>query len=89
MQEGLTNARKHAPGAAVDVRLAGGAGDGLSVEVAQPAGRSARRPAAIPGAGTGLVGLRERVTLAGGRLEHGRDAATASSGCRAWLPWPA
>jgi signal transduction histidine kinase len=27
----------------------------------------------LPGAGTGLVGLAERVTLAGGELEHGVD----------------
>jgi hypothetical protein len=26
------------------------------------------------GAGAGLIGLAERVTLAGGRLEHGPDA---------------
>ena len=28
---------------------------------------------ALPGAGTGLIGLAERVTLAGGELEHGVD----------------
>jgi len=33
VQEGLTNARKHAPGAAVDVHLAGAPGQGLTVEV--------------------------------------------------------
>ncbi|MGH2997476.1 MAG: sensor histidine kinase, partial [Gaiellaceae bacterium] len=27
----------------------------------------------LPGAGTGLIGLAERVTLAGGELEHGVD----------------
>ena len=41
----------------------------------------------IPGTGTGIVGLAERASLAGGRLEHGR---TASGDYRlwAWLPWP-
>jgi signal transduction histidine kinase len=29
--------------------------------------------APLPGAGTGLIGLAERVTLAGGELEHGVD----------------
>jgi hypothetical protein len=45
-------------------------------------------PPQIPGAGTGIVGLAERVGLAGGRLEHGR---TADGDFRlwAWLPWPA
>ncbi|SCF14760.1 Signal transduction histidine kinase [Micromonospora marina] len=87
VQEGLTNARKHAPGVVVTVRLAGGPGDGLAVEIHNPwpVGSS---PTAIPGAGTGLVGIAERVTLAGGRLEHGRDA---DGGFRltAWLPWAA
>jgi glucose-6-phosphate-specific signal transduction histidine kinase len=27
----------------------------------------------LPGAGTGLIGLAERVTIAGGELEHGVD----------------
>jgi signal transduction histidine kinase len=42
----------------------------------------------IPGTGTGLVGVAERVTLAGGRLEHGRDGA-GDFRLAAWLPWPA
>ena len=41
----------------------------------------------IPGAGTGLVGLAERATLSGGRLEHGLDE-TGDFRLRAWLPWP-
>ncbi|MFI0368711.1 sensor histidine kinase [Actinomadura sp. 1N219] len=69
VQEGLTNARKHAPGAAVRVTL--DAGKELDIEVvnAVPAGPPAL---AIPGAGAGLVGLAERVALLGGTLEHGR-----------------
>ena len=86
VQEGLTNARKHARGAAVAVTVAGAAGDGLTVEVRNrlPVGGGA---AGIPGAGTGIVGLAERVGLAGGRLEHGR---TGEGDFRlfAWLPWP-
>ncbi|MBB5111857.1 sensor histidine kinase [Micromonospora echinospora] len=87
VQEGLTNARKHAPGAVVTVRLAGGPGDGLVVEISNPwpVGSPAT---AIPGAGTGLVGIAERVTLAGGRLEHGRDA-DGTFRLTAWLPWAA
>ncbi|MFG2065783.1 sensor histidine kinase [Micromonospora tulbaghiae] len=87
VQEGLTNARKHAPGAVVTVRLAGGPGEGLAVEIVNPWPVGA--PAtAIPGTGTGLVGIAERVTLAGGRLEHGRDADGAFR-LTAWLPWAA
>jgi signal transduction histidine kinase len=44
--------------------------------------------AAVPGTGTGLIGLTERATLAGGRLTAGRDADGGFT-LRAWLPWPA
>jgi signal transduction histidine kinase len=72
VQEGLTNARKHAPGAAVTltVRAPGG---GLEVEVRSLAAVAIAAGPALPGAGTGLVGLTERVALAGGELEHGVD----------------
>lgn len=88
VQEGLTNARKHAPGAAVAVRLAGAPGRELSVEIRNP--WPVGPPGAVlPGAGTGLVGIAERVTLAGGRLTHGRDDATGDFRLAARLPWPA
>ncbi|MEU4626508.1 histidine kinase [Actinoplanes sp. NPDC023801] len=86
IQEGLTNARKHAPGAAVRVAVGGAAGDGLTIEVRNPMPVSMpARP--IPGTGMGLIGLAERALLAGGHLEHGRtgDEFVVS----AWLPWPA
>mgnify|MGYP000265231556 CR=1 FL=1 len=72
VQEGLTNVRKHAPGAAVTVTVGAAAGD-MEVEVRSlaPVGVAAAAP--LPGAGTGLIGLAERVTLAGGSLEHGVD----------------
>ncbi|MFE4533467.1 sensor histidine kinase [Streptomyces scopuliridis] len=83
-QEGLTNARKHAPGTEATVEVSGGPGDGLTVEVrnAAPLGEVPR----VPGSGQGLIGLTERALLAGGRFEHG---ATGDGGfaVRAWLPW--
>ncbi|MEV0128533.1 histidine kinase [Dactylosporangium sp. NPDC050688] len=85
VQEGLTNARKHAQGAPVQVLIDGGPGDGLRVTVTNPC-TGAGRPA-VAGAGLGLVGLRERVALAGGRVEHGTDGGTFR--LQAWLPWPA
>jgi signal transduction histidine kinase len=87
VQEGLTNARKHAPGSEVTVTVRGAPGTGLSVGVANaPPGGGVPAPA-IPGARLGMIGLGERVALAGGRLEHGR---TPDGGYRlsAWLPWP-
>lgn len=88
VQEGLTNARKHAGGAAVELTVAGEPGAGLTVEVRNRAPVGGAAGAAIPGTGTGLVGLAERAELSGGRLEYG---PTTEGGFRlwAWLPWPA
>jgi len=76
VQEGLTNARKHAPGAPVEVTILCDE-SGLTAEVlsARPAapphpGTSAPSPpCASPG--SGLIGLCERLALVGGTLEHG------------------
>jgi signal transduction histidine kinase len=89
VQEGLTNARKHARGSAVDVVVAGAPGEGLEIEIRNrlPVGALAAA-ADIPGTGTGIVGLAERTSLAGGRLEHGRTDA-GDYRLWAWLPWPA
>ncbi|MER6067970.1 histidine kinase [Streptomyces sp. NPDC001817] len=83
-QETLTNARKHAPGAEVTLSLAGTPGEGLTVTVTNPPPTT--EPTPVPGSGQGLIGLTERATLTGGRLEHG---ATPDGGfeVRAWLPW--
>jgi signal transduction histidine kinase len=87
VQEGLTNARKHARGSAVDVILAGAPGDGLTIEVRNKLPVGAAVTADIPGTGTGIIGLAERASLAGGRLEHGRTDA-GDHRLWAWLPWP-
>ncbi len=87
VQEGLTNARKHARGAAVEVTVAGTAGTRLTIEIRNRLPVGVAAASEIPGTGTGIVGLAERASLAGGRLEHGR---TASGDYRlwVWLPWP-
>ncbi|MFE1874793.1 sensor histidine kinase [Streptomyces sp. NPDC059496] len=79
VQEALTNVRKHAPGAAADVRVTGSPGDGLMVVV-----RNAPPPGPAEGGGQGLIGLAERARLAGGELM----AVPAGGGfrVRAWLP---
>lgn len=85
VQEGLTNARKHAPGEPVRVRVDATGTTGLRVEVVNGL-RAGRGPhPVLPGAGAGLIGLRERVTLVGGRLEHGPEDGEFR--LRAWLPW--
>ncbi|MGP3919151.1 sensor histidine kinase [Nonomuraea sp. 10N515B] len=65
VQEALTNVHKHAGDARTDVRIRYGAGE-LEVEVRNRASQSQRQE--LPGAGWGLVGLRERVELLGGTL---------------------
>ncbi|WP_030018236.1 sensor histidine kinase [Streptomyces monomycini] len=71
VQEGLTNAAKHAPGAPVDVRLSGD-GRRLDVAVTNAAPPPGQTPVPGPGpGGSGLVGLDERVRLAGGELRAG------------------
>ena len=67
VQEALTNARRHAPGAAVDVEVRYGDGElrlvirdnGPGPEPAAPAG------------GHGLLGMRERAVAVGGELRSG------------------
>ncbi|WP_159945615.1 MULTISPECIES: sensor histidine kinase [unclassified Nocardiopsis] len=85
VQEGLTNVRKHAPGAHTRVLVRGAPGQGLVVEVCN--GPSSEPAPDGDGGGRGLAGLAERVSLASGRLEHGPDG---DGGWRlsAWLPWP-
>ena len=85
VQEGLTNARKHAPGRPVRVLLAGKPGGRLVVELANPVGPA---DPVINGSGTGQIGLTERVRLAGGEIDH-TISADGEFVLRAWLPWPA
>ena len=75
VREALTNASKHAPGTKVAVSVAGRPGQGLQVTVRNPLpGRPAREPS-LPGTGTGLAGLAERVAVADGTLSYGPDPA--------------
>jgi signal transduction histidine kinase len=87
VQEGLTNAMKHAPGARVRVRLAL-TDDSLELEVRDHGGGP---PSALArtGAGLGLDGMRERIESLGGSLEAGpcedggwRVAATLPTAAR-------
>jgi len=95
VQEGLTNARKHAPWAPVTLTFDGAPGRGLTITVHNPV-RTVGPGPAVPGSGLGLVGLTERAELVGGRLSYGAEADPASRDGRgaafvleAWLPWAA
>jgi signal transduction histidine kinase len=68
VQESLTNALRHAPGAAVQVLINGSAGH-LTVRVENE--RSVQDRLGLSGTGRGLAGLRERVQELGGQLRAG------------------
>ena len=87
VQEGLTNARKHAPGEPVQVVVDGRPGGGLLIEIRNPVVNGQAAGAVIGGSGTGLIGLTERVRLAGGELDH--EAIDGEFRLSARLPWPA
>ncbi|GAB3030703.1 two-component sensor histidine kinase [Nocardioides flavus (ex Wang et al. 2016)] len=84
VQEGITNVRKHAPGSGVEIRSSGDPGRGITLVVSNPV---ARATGETPGAGLGLVGLRERAELRGGRLRQRREGSRFV--LEAWLPWSA
>jgi signal transduction histidine kinase len=68
VQEALTNALKHAGEAHASVRVNYGS-DSLELEIVDD---GAGAPSRVAGGGHGLVGMRERVALYGGRLDAGR-----------------
>ncbi|MFT4216917.1 MAG: histidine kinase [Micropruina sp.] len=78
--EGIANAVKHAPGRPVAVTVTGTPSEWAQVEVRNPLGAGS----ALAG-GYGLVGLRERIELAGGQLDAGRHGSDFV--LRAWVPW--
>ncbi|MEV6302118.1 histidine kinase [Actinoplanes sp. NPDC051861] len=81
-QEALTNVRRHAPGAAVDIEV-GYHPDRLRLHVWNTwGGRGEPR-----GEGFGLIGMRERVALAGGTLRTG-NSSTGGFVVEAVLPLP-
>jgi signal transduction histidine kinase len=68
VQEGLTNVARHAPGARAEVVVARSPSGRLSVEVLDDGGGTGGR---TNGSGMGLVGVRERAEVTGGRCEIG------------------
>ncbi|WP_309238756.1 sensor histidine kinase [Actinoplanes aureus] len=71
VQEALTNALRHAPGAPTEVTVTAD-GDDLVISVENDAPPPRARPAASTGSGAGLLGLTERLRLYEGTLEAGR-----------------
>ncbi|MFI8815932.1 MULTISPECIES: sensor histidine kinase [unclassified Streptomyces] len=82
VQEALSNVLRHAPGASVDVELSY-VTTGLGLRVVN--GPAHRPASASPGAGHGLVGMRERVSMLEGRLTA-RPTAEGGFEVTAFLP---
>jgi signal transduction histidine kinase len=83
VQEALTNAMKHAPGAAVEVHL--GLRDGELTILVRNGTAAETSAIAHTGSGLGLAGMRERIEALGGSLAAGPDA-DGSFRLRARLP---
>jgi signal transduction histidine kinase len=88
VQESLTNALKHAPGAPVDIVIAGTLGQ---VEIGVRNGPAAGPPSGLEesGGGRGLAGMRERVSACGGELTAGPAEGGWQVLARLPRRWPA
>ena len=75
VQEALTNVGKHAQGTGARVRVTGSPDDGLHISVRNRQPVPAYTTPTLPGSGAGLLGLKERVALAGGTLVAGPDGS--------------
>jgi signal transduction histidine kinase len=71
VQEALSNALRHAPGSTVRVEVVHVA-EGLRLHIVNSAPRKAAPPS--PGAGHGLLGMRERAAMLGGQVTAARTA---------------
>ncbi|MGY0017568.1 sensor histidine kinase [Streptomyces sp. YJ-C3] len=83
VQEALSNALRHAPGATVEVGIDHGP-DGVRVRVTNTAPQGPVPDS--PGAGHGLLGMRERAAMLGGTLQAGPVPETGGYEIRAFLP---
>ncbi|WP_105034072.1 sensor histidine kinase [Cryobacterium aureum] len=84
VQEAFTNARKHAPGQPVTLRIEH-SGDLLTLGVRNPIDPR-EHAAGPPGSGVGLIGLQERADLVGGRIRYSIEPDGFFL-LQAWLPW--
>ena len=85
MQESLSNAGRHAPGAAISVTVEAKHGSVRVNVINEPSAAVQPRDDGT-GRGHGLAGMRERVALLGGSLTAGPEAGGGFA-VRAALPW--
>jgi len=82
VQESLTNAIKHAPGAPVSAYVEASAATGVRVRVSNPLAAPALR---LPGSGQGTTSIRERAAAVGGQVWIGESEGAFV--VDASLPW--
>jgi signal transduction histidine kinase len=75
VQEGVTNALKHSPGAPIVIAV--DCNSDLRVDVVNSSPQEASAPLGSTGGGRGLSGIRERVSAAGGSFTAGPEPAGA------------
>ena len=85
VQESLSNAGRHAPGAAISVTVEAKHGS-VRVNVVNGSAMARQRQDNGTGHGHGLAGMRERVALLGGSLQAGPEAGGGFA-VHAALPW--
>jgi signal transduction histidine kinase len=73
VREALTNVRKHAPGAQVQVHVRYGESQ-VELSVRNTAAPGSARELAATGSGIGIASLRQRIELVHGTLRAGRSA---------------
>jgi signal transduction histidine kinase len=70
VQEGITNAVKHAPGAQIEISVQG-QGDGVEIRVVNSPALTRSSGLERAGGGNGLAGMRERLMQCGGTFDTG------------------
>ncbi|WP_104086246.1 sensor histidine kinase [Arthrobacter sp. GMC3] len=83
VREATTNILRHSAATTVSITLSAAA-DGCTLTISNNALASAVRPNKVPG--SGLVGLRERLELLGGRLDTSTDVEQDRFKLQAWVP---
>ncbi|OYN96915.1 hypothetical protein CGZ96_11565 [Enemella evansiae] len=85
VQEALTNVVKHAPGSSVGLDLRAAPGSGVLLRIRNPLTGA---PSGLPGSGSGLIGMQERVAALDGQITVG-PTADGWFEVSVQLPWAA
>lgn len=88
VQEGLTNARRHATHEPVSIRVSAAPDSGIHIHISNPMPFPTHHAATRTRSGEGLAGIRQRVSQANGTCQYGADEHGIFH-LGATLPWTA